>query len=156
MAALYDELENASLPANIKKKKAKRALRIIGNTLFFTVLCILLICIVGMQVVKENGEMPMLFGYSLNYVQTGSMEPTLPVGSIILSKKVENSAELKIGDVVTFYNATREKVTHRIVEVLEENGVVSYRTKGDNPLNSIDADVLIQENIISIMVRKLA
>lgn len=64
-------------------------------------------------------------GVRLYYVQSGSMEPELPVGSlcIVTPCVVE---ELEVGDIIAFQNGPMQ-VAHRIVSIQEE----SYQTKGD-------------------------
>ena len=68
-------------------------------------------------------------------ILTGSMEPLIYPGDIILIQKVTNNEEieeLKVGDIINF---SRDDITiaHRIVEVLrDEAGNLSFRTKGDN------------------------
>ncbi len=59
-------------------------------------------------------------------VYTGSMEPAIPVGSIVIIKPV-NPATLKIGDIICFKLSGTASVTHRIVNVT--NG--EFTTKGD-------------------------
>lgn len=63
-------------------------------------------------------------------IQSGSMEPTLPVGSIIYvsNEKPEN---IKTGDIITFY-ANRESTvptTHRVIEI--DATKRQFITKGD-------------------------
>ena len=64
-------------------------------------------------------------GVRLYYVQSGSMEPELPVGSlcIVTPCVVE---ELEVGDIIAFQKGPMQ-VAHRIVSIQEE----SYQTKGD-------------------------
>lgn len=70
-----------------------------------------------------------LFGIHPLLVQSGSMEPEYPVGSVIYVKSVDK-AGLSNGDVVTFYLPDEETlVTHRIVRVDEEQEAIY--TKGD-------------------------
>jgi signal peptidase len=63
-------------------------------------------------------------------VLSGSMEPTLGTGSVVLIKPMEN---YKIGDIVTFgpYSKTKPPTTHRIYEVKIVEGQTFYVTKGD-------------------------
>src|SRR6266498_1989012 len=56
-------------------------------------------------------------------VRSGSMEPTLPVGSLIVAKK---QSHYQVGDVITFKQGN-SFVTHRINNI--ENG--AFQTKGD-------------------------
>lgn len=68
-------------------------------------------------------------------VKSGSMEPTIPTGSVITIYPVEAS-EVKKGDIITFEikrpgHEETEYTTHRVIEVLSNNGEYGFRTKGD-------------------------
>jgi len=74
-----------------------------------------------------------LGGYRPVVVYSGSMEPTLGVGSLALVERVP-SAEVRVGDVLTFADPAQpgRLVTHRVVETVERpEGGLAYRTKGD-------------------------
>jgi len=66
-------------------------------------------------------------------VQTGSMAPHIPTGSMVFVKSVPASA-LKVGDVITYSSMQKkgETVTHRITqEYLIDGRVPGFVTKGD-------------------------
>ncbi|MEX2292938.1 MAG: signal peptidase I [Acidimicrobiales bacterium] len=65
-------------------------------------------------------------------VLTGSMQPTMPPGSLLVVVPVE-PASLAVGDVITFEAPTVDHpvVTHRIVQVLESGEHPVIRTQGD-------------------------
>ena len=69
-------------------------------------------------------------GYKLLVVQSGSMRPSIPVGSLVFTKPERT---YQINDVITFYEQGEEKnmVTHRIsgIEPLEDGEL--FITKGD-------------------------
>lgn len=69
-------------------------------------------------------------GYQVKVVQSGSMEPAIGVGSIVV---VAPSPAYRLGEVITFNVGTRRSVpvTHRIVEVKQEGTRTAYLTKGD-------------------------
>ena len=69
-------------------------------------------------------------GYEVLVVQSGSMEPVYHVGSLIYVKSVEPE-ELEVGDVITFELGNGVRGTHRIIEILDNNGEISFITKGD-------------------------
>ncbi len=74
-----------------------------------------------------------LAGYRPVVVYSGSMEPTLGVGSLAFVERVP-AAEVRTGDVITFSdpNGRARLVTHRVAEVVEApGGGHAYRTKGD-------------------------
>lgn len=87
-----------------------------------------------------------LFGYEVLVVQSGSMEPAYHVGSLVYVKPVEVE-ELGIGDVITFELGGSVRGTHRIIEVLDDNGTRSFRTKGDNN-DHADANPIRSESIV--------
>jgi len=57
------------------------------------------------------------------------MEPAIPVGSIVVVKKV-NPEDVKVGDVIAFETG-ESRTMHRVVEKVVENGSFHFRTKGD-------------------------
>src|SRR5437867_6489971 len=69
-------------------------------------------------------------GFRPVVVYSGSMEPTLPVGSL-LALEPAPSASIRVGDVITFrdpYDRDR-LVTHRVVGIAKRRGVRVYRTR---------------------------
>ena len=69
-----------------------------------------------------------LAGIRPAYVKSGSMEPTIPVGSICLMNTRADRQVIQKGDVIAFtIGPNRSPVTHRVVEVTDDG----YRTKGD-------------------------
>ena len=83
---------------------------------------------------ERNNGIPSLFGYMTMTVETDSMKPTFNSGDLIIVKETD-IMELKPGDVITYnalINGKMAKNTHRIVEVNNAEGKVSFITKGDN------------------------
>jgi len=70
-------------------------------------------------------------GWSVDAVVSGSMEPALQTGSLVVSRPVE-SEEIEVGDIITFRPALigENMVTHRVVGI-EKNSPISFYTKGD-------------------------
>ena len=69
-------------------------------------------------------------GVDVYIVLSGSMEPKYPTGSVIYVKDVDVD-ELKAGDVITYQLNNSVVATHRIVEVVNENNQIAFKTKGD-------------------------
>lgn len=69
-------------------------------------------------------------GYKLKVVKSGSMEPEIHTGSVVMIRPTADYAE---GDIVTFGENSKDSVptTHRIVAVRVVEGAVFYQTKGD-------------------------
>lgn len=100
---------------------------------------------------KENPVK--LFGLSFLIVTTGSMEPEIKSGELILIKDVDI---YKVGDVVTYLDQDDFLVTHRIIEVQGKDII----TKGDNNdlndeptnLSSIKGKVVLHSRILGFFV----
>ena len=70
---------------------------------------------------------PGFIGYNIYNVETGSMEPTMPVGSICYVKGVAGT-DLKQGDIIAF-NSEGMTVTHRVVS--NDTAAMEVKTNGD-------------------------
>lgn len=90
---------------------------------------VLLVALVAPFVIHA---VPTLVGAEHSYVVTsGSMEPAIGVGSVVMVNDVA-PGEIGQGDVITYRTGENaEPTTHRVVEVVERDGGVAYRTAGD-------------------------
>lgn len=105
---------------------------------------------------KRDGDIPVVFGFSIFRVQTGSMVPTLPIGSFVVVRAPADPSAIPEGTITSFRRTDGMIVTHRIIEVLTAgDGTVEYRTKGDNPENSPDAEYLTPDRVIGTFVFKV-
>ena len=99
-------------------KESAKVLNIIGTVIL--VLCIVL-CL--------SLAVPRLFGITSYTVLTGSMEPTIPVGSMVWAKSTDPFT-LQPGDIVVFYDGMSDvPVTHRVVE--NDPNEAAITTQGD-------------------------
>jgi len=71
-------------------------------------------------------------GYKPVAVYSGSMVPTLRVGSLAVDRSVA-SAKVRVGDVITFADpyVHGRLVTHRVIRIFHTKHGLAYRTKGD-------------------------
>ncbi|WP_295615555.1 signal peptidase I [uncultured Methanobrevibacter sp.] len=76
----------------------------------------------------------------LNVVVSGSMEPVMYRGDIVVLEKANllglqefNPEDVQVGDIVV-YNAAwhKEPVIHRVIKIGQINGTTVYEIKGDN------------------------
>ena len=101
------------------------------------------ILILGVILTMLPAFLPRLMGIRVYDVVSGSMEPTIPVGSMIFVKPVDGD-EIMDGDVIAFYS-NGVVVTHRVMENrrLEKQ----FITKGDAneqvDMNWIDYEELL-------------
>jgi signal peptidase I len=76
---------------------------------------------------------PSLFGGRSLTVMSGSMEPALGVGDVVINSRV-SPAEVRVGDIVTFNDpeGTGKLITHRVRQLRIVDGTAKVVTKGDN------------------------
>lgn len=103
------------------KKIVNLTKRILDIVLIFLI-AVLALVIVNNQINKDNATR--IGDHYIFYVASGSMEPTLEVGDVIISKKTN---DYNVGDIVT-YSKNNSNITHRIESINDETII----TKGDN------------------------
>ncbi|MFC1897776.1 signal peptidase I [Chloroflexota bacterium] len=73
------------------------------------------------------------FGWRVDLVCSGSMEPELKVGSLVITHPVEPQ-EIVVGDIITFnpkgVTMGETPVSHRVIGI-EEASPLYFKTKGD-------------------------
>lgn len=75
---------------------------------------------------------PQLFSYRVYAIESGSMRPTLPVGSAVVLRPVAAN-RIAVGDIITFNRpgASSVLVTHRVVAIRHRDRQTFFVTKGD-------------------------
>jgi len=94
------------------------------------VLLLLLIGLVVVTMVIARG-IPAVTGGTTFIVGGGSMEPTIPIGSAVVTAPV-SANDLVVGDIVSLKAGTQRAVfTHRIIRLADRDGAVWLETQGD-------------------------
>lgn len=135
------------------KEKAKKALKIVGRVLSIALIVIEVLIIIFLVVSKVQGDTPTLFGYQMYFIRTGSMEPYLEPGDVIISKKYDGRELVsgENGDVVTYRGSIgnrAELITHRVIEVDGDEII----TQGD--ANNVADSPITKNEIEAVMVHK--
>ena len=69
-------------------------------------------------------------------VESGSMEPTLYRGDLVVVRGVIPES-LQVGDIIIFQSSMSDvPVVHRIVDISHSGGELQFTTKGDNNLTA--------------------
>ena len=91
---------------------------------------------------------PVSLGGDTRYepVFTGSMEPALPVGSVVVIKPVDPET-LKEGDIICFKLSEPTSITHRIINTTDQG----FITKGDANEDP-DTWIVKKENVIGKVI----
>ena len=117
----------------------KKAVKIIFNVIAWIILIFALLVTILVFSADRNNGVASLLGYIPLTVESDSMKPTFAKNDLILDKEIDDVKDLEKGDVITFWtiiDGQKVKNTHRITEVNEINGSLSFTTKGDN--NSVE------------------
>lgn len=108
-------------------------------------LIVLIICgaVLGVNIYLANAkslgrnQMPMPFGYGASVILSGSMEPELSVGDLIIVGESESYLE---GDVVVFQEKS-SLVVHRIVEI-DGDAIITQGDANNGRDEAITADAI--------------
>ena len=140
----------------MKKNKVFRTINLIKNIICWILIVVLVFTLVVFFTARINGSTPSVFGYSIYRVSSGSMEPELKVGDIILDKVVDNPEYLKVGDVITFKSDDYGDllVTHKVIKApYEDNGKLMLQTKG--VANELEDKPISTDKVKGIMICKV-
>ena len=120
----------------------KKVLGIIVNVLTWVILVFALLITILVFSSGRNNGVANLMGFIPMTVESNSMKPTFKKNDLIICREIDDMSKLKKDDVITFWTiiqGQKVKNTHRIVEIKDEGGTISYVTRGDN--NSLDDEV---------------
>ncbi|MBQ1897980.1 MAG: signal peptidase I [Ruminococcus sp.] len=117
-------------------KAVKKIINVIIDIVVVLIL-IISILVVTMSLTSRSSGVPNLFGVAPITVASDSMEDTLMVNDLIFCEVRTDYVydDYAVGDIVTFNQEIEGETrfnTHRIVEVVEDNGITYYKTQGDN------------------------
>lgn len=132
-------------------KKKSLVLSIIFLVLIVPILIVNLTIIIKGKI--NSNEIPDFLGYKPFIVLSGSMESSINVGDLVIVKEIEAS-QIKKNDIIAFKNEDIV-ITHRVIEVINDEGDVKYKSKGDN--NNVEDDFLVNgEDVEGIYVTKIS
>ena len=120
---------NEEIRKRSKRNETKR--RIIKIIVYMIAIPIIIynLFIIIFSIINQD-ETPNFFGIKTFVVVSGSMEPNLNIGDIVVVKKC-NENEIDKNDIIS-YRYGESIITHRIVEIIETENGREYITKGDN------------------------
>ena len=129
------------------KKQVKHTKKYIIGSIVFYVVTAFLVFYIAVNAFAPD-KVVNYTGFQLSVIPSGSMEPEINVGDIIILTKVDEDS-IEEGDIVAFYNNINmngvwryERIVHRVVEVDDSGPVTTYITKGD----ANDGDDIIRPN----------
>ena len=124
------------------------------NAFFLVVLIGLIVILLYLAIGSKGNGLPFLQNYQMFTVLSGSMEPTLNVGGVIIVEKVDPMT-LQEGDIITFISndtsLSGQVVSHRIIQVVDNNNGRMFITKGDANEDRDDA-AAVPTNVIGRVI----
>ena len=140
------------------KSKAFKIINKIKNILLTVILVLLVIVVAASVFIKATGNTPSIGGYMLFRVATGSMEPEIMIGDVILVKEPSDYSAIAVGDVVTYESRSGvtagRPVTHKVIKApYEDNGEWYLQTQGI--ANDIPDEEINAEQLLGVMVVKI-
>jgi len=138
--------------AKEKTSVTHKVLTVVG-----TVLCVILIpvLIINLTLIVKSyvnkDEVPSIGGTFPLIVLTDSMYPEIESGDLIICHTIE-AEEVKVKDVISFFDPAGNGtsiVTHRVIEILNEDGQLKFRTRGDNN-NTEDRDLVTADDLVGV------
>ena len=85
-------------------------------------------------------------------VASGSMEPTINVGDVVIVKKC-GSNDIEINDIIE-YTRKDYSVIHRVIDKYQKDGTFYFITKGDNN-NGADSDPVSEEMLKGKVIARI-
>ncbi len=113
----------------------------IGYAISF--ICLILCLYITIEVIVANNEHrpPSIFGLSVSYVPTESMEPAIEAGDYVLFSKVDFD-DIRVNDIIVYRSNDNRFIIHRVMEKAD-----SYlRVQGDN--NPLPDNELVTKNMV--------
>lgn len=128
-----------------------------------TVMCIILapVLVINLTLIVKSytntEDVPSVGGYLPLIVLTDSMVPEIYSGDLIICHTAD-AEDIAVDDVIAFFDPAGNGtsiVTHRVLEVINENGELEFRTKGDNN-NTEDKMLVPAESLVGVYQTRIA
>ena len=138
-------------------KKRFRVIKAIVNVLCWIFVAVIVLTLALSLISRLNGETPSIFGYSILRVSSGSMEPELMIGDVILSKNISDPENIKVDEVVTYEGEGELSgllVTHKVIKApYADGGITKIQTQG--VANDLPDQPISVDRVCGVMVCKI-
>ena len=137
---------------NQQSEKSNKFLTNLGTVMCIILVPILIInCTLIAKSFLNKDDVPSIGGYMPLIVLTDSMYPTIESGDLIICH-VEDAEDIVEGDIISFFDPAGNGtsiVTHRVLEVTQQDGQIAFRTKGDGN-NTEDQMLVPADKLVSV------
>ena len=148
-----------------KGKKPSKKLKIIGNSIFFALIAIIVTFSVWNFIDIKSGYKYPIFGMRTSVIVSPSMAGKNDANTyltddmkqiqkfdVVTTVQYKSYDDIKLYDVATYFNGSKDLICHRVVDKYEENGKQYVVFRGDSN-NVSDAPVsyeLIRGKVIAV------
>lgn len=127
----------------------KKVFKYLLEGLTFILICLTLYIIIEVVVANVNNRPPRIFGISISYVPTNSMEPVITPGDYVIYTGTDFDA-VKKDDIIVYFNSSENKyIIHRVIEKYDSYMIV----KGDNNMIA-DSMHVTKDNLVGKYIGK--
>lgn len=110
-------------------KNIVKILEIIA-TIFLTVVILVNFTLIIKGDLNKD-EVPDILGYKPFIIVSGSMEPTIKTNDIVITKEIKQE-DIQKGDILSYKSKDNLIITHRVIDIIENETEEEYIFKGDN------------------------
>lgn len=142
--------ENANGEVIVVEEEKGSILNTIVNVFLVFAIVIAVVCTYVSFVSTSGSGVPSILGIRPFSIQTESMYPTFLPGDLIIDTAVDDTSELEVGDIITYWtiiNGERVLNTHRISAIYDGGGYLIFATQGDNN-QSADALTVHESEVV--------
>ncbi|MCD8364569.1 MAG: signal peptidase I [Clostridiales bacterium] len=135
-----------------KSSRPNKVLSVVGILLCIILVPILIVnCTLLFKGYTNSDEVPSIGGIFPMIVLSDSMYPEFSSGDLIICRTADPE-EVEVGDVISFFDpqsSGSSVVSHRVIEITEEDGSIAFITQGDYN-NAADSVPVPAENLVGI------
>ncbi|MBE6642450.1 MAG: signal peptidase I [Ruminococcaceae bacterium] len=141
-----------------KTSVSHKVLTVVGIVLCVILIPILLInlTLIAKSYINKD-EVPSIAGTFPLIVLTDSMYPEIKSGDLIFCHTID-AEDIKVDDIISFFDPAsngKSIVTHRVIEIVDQNGEIFFRTRGDHN-NTNDRELVPSVNLVGKYSMRIA
>lgn len=130
----------------MKKNTVCKVKGFLSNAILVLLTCTVIALLIFIVQSKITGRAPSISGYQMYIVMSGSMNPTIKTGSLVIVKPA-GPKEIRAQDIITFRGEQDDEntTTHRVIDIYEKDGLF-FKTKGD--ANEVEDPMPVSANYL--------
>lgn len=118
------------------------------------IIILLVLIIISIQNKRNNKLINKICGISMLEITSGSMDPVIKQGEIVIIKETK---DYKVGDIITYRVDEKFLITHRIVEINLNNVITKgdYNNTNDEPIKieAIEGKVILHSMLLGYIYK---